>query len=236
MSIYSDAYLPRQGELIDQIGNFDTERMVLFDETRAADALIARNRFRDFSNAYLAIAGKSEAHGFVNEKNETISYVKFSNDRSTAYNIRTYITKDENGAFHLVKTADSPEAKDHIANLSKTAEKLEELYADSRFSINNCTLYDCSKEPCHTGMPESAEFAFLQGTTMEEELDRYLERGEYEKAAEQIGEVLDEIRMEKRCSEFQMTEEFKQVFGIQELPKGLKALEVSDIDLIMPII
>ena len=133
-----------------------------------------------------------------------------------------------------MKTADSPEAKDHIANLSKTAEKLEELYADSRFSINNCTLYDCSKEPCHTGMPESAEFAFLQGTTMEEELDRYLERGEYEKAAEQIGEVLDEIRMEKRCSEFQMTEEFKQVFGIQELPKGLKALEVSDIDLIMP--
>lgn len=234
MSIYSDAYLPRQGELIDQIGNFDTERMVLFDETKAADALIARNRFRDFSNAYLAIAGKSEAHGFVNEKNETISYVKFSNDRGAAYNIRTYITKDENGAFHLVKTADSSEAKGHIANLSKTAEKLKELYADSRFSINTCTLCGRSEGACHTGKPEGAEFAFLQGYTMEEELDRYLERGEYERAAEQIGEVLDEIRMEKRCREFQMTEEFKQVFGTQELPKGLKALEVSDIDLIMP--
>ena len=138
MSIYSDEYLPKQGELIDQIGNFDAERMVLFDEAKAADALIARGRFQDFSSAYLIAAGKTSLEAFVNERNETISYVKFSNDRGAAHNIRTYITKSPDGAFHLMKTADSPRAEAHIANLSKTAEKLEELYADSRFLVNSC--------------------------------------------------------------------------------------------------
>lgn len=223
MSIYSDEYLPKQGELIDQIGNFDEERMILFDETKAADALIARNQFQDFSNAYLVVAGKTALQTFVNDKNETISYVKFSNDRGIAHNIRTYITRSSDGAFHLTKTADAPWAEAHIANLSKTAKKLQELYAGSRFLINSCK---------NSGA--GAELAFLQGHTMEEELDHYLEQGEYQKASEKIMEVLEEIRLEKHCQTFQMTEEFKQVFGMPELPEGLKSLKVSDIDLIMP--
>ncbi len=223
MNIYSDEYLPKQGELIDQIGNFDAERMILFDETKAADALIARNQFQDFSNAYLVVAGKSVFGTFVNEKKEEISYVKFSNDRGASHNIRTYITRDSDGAFHLLKTADTPRAKPHIANLSKTAEKLQELYAGSRFLINSCK-----------NSAEGAELAFLQGHTMEEELDHYLEQGEHQKASEKIMEVLEEIRLNKRCRDFQITEEFKRVFGEPDLPEVLNALEVSDIDLIMP--
>lgn len=222
MSVYSDEYLPKQGELIDQIGNFDAERMILFDETKAADALIARDQFRNFSNAFFVAAGKSGAQTFADEKNETISYVKFSNDRGIDHNIRTYITRDADGRFHLRKIADSPKAGRHIANLSKTAEKLKELYADSRFTINSCTECD-----------EGAEFAFLQGRTMEEELDRYLEQGEYETAFARILETLDEIRLDQKGIPFQMTEEFQRVFGAQTLPEGMLALPVSDIDLIM---
>ena len=89
MSIYSDDYLPKQGELIDQIGNFDSDRLVLFDEAKAADAAIARGKFKEFSNAYLAVCGKKEAEAVVNQQNERIAFVKFSNDRGTIHNIRT---------------------------------------------------------------------------------------------------------------------------------------------------
>lgn len=223
MSVYSDGYLPKRGELIDQIGNFDSERLALFDEAKAMDAALARGKFQDFSNSFLVAAGKSDAARLTNSRGEQISYVKFSNDRGDAHKIRTYITVSEDGKSHLRKMADCGEAEGHIAGLRTTAEKLKELYEGSRLSINAC-------KPCADGM----ELEFLQGHTMEEELDRLIGRGEYEKATEKMLGVLEEIRSCKGMSEFQVTEEFRKIFGEVSLPSGLMAADVSDIDLIMP--
>lgn len=223
MSLYSDDYLPKQGELIDQIGNFEQERLVLFDEAKAADALVARGKFKEFSNSYLVIAGKAEAKPVVNANGEKISFVKFSNDRGKKHNIRTYITKSEDGNYHLLKVADSIEAKAQIEHLAKTAQLLEELYADSRFAINTCMT-----------RTEGAELEFLKGHTMEEALDGMLEQGRYEEAAKKMEEVFAEIRSCKNMQVFQMTEAFKEVFGNAELPEGLMAVPVGDIDMIMP--
>lgn len=57
--------------------------------------------------------------------------------------------------------------------------------------------------------------------------------GKLQKAKETIFEVLNEIRSCKTVKEFQMTEEFQEVFGRAELPDGLTAADASDIDLIM---
>lgn len=140
MSIYSDRYLPKAGELIDQVGNFEAERLVLFDEAKAADALIARGRFPEFSSSYLVVAGKTAACPVVNWAGEEILYVKFSNDRGLSHNIRTYITKSADGKRHLIKKADTVAAAAQVAHLQATAKRLEELYADSRFAINACRM------------------------------------------------------------------------------------------------
>ncbi len=223
MSIYSDDYLPKRGELIDQIGNFDTERLVLFDETKAADALIARGKFQEFSNSYLIVAGREQAEQIANDNGETISYVKFSNDRGKSHNIRTYITKSADGKQHLWKVPDTQAAAAQISNLKKTEQILSCLYADSRFSMNACEDHAAG-----------AELAFLQGHTMEEELDSLLDEGGQEKAADRIFEVLEEIRSCKDMQEFQLTEGFQRVFGNPKLPAGLMAVPIGDIDMIMP--
>lgn len=56
MTIYSDAYLPKSGELKNFISNFDRERMVLFDEGRAMESMTEGGLFPIFSNSYLVIA------------------------------------------------------------------------------------------------------------------------------------------------------------------------------------
>lgn len=223
MSIYSDDYLPKQGELIDQTGNFDSDRLVLFDEAKAADAAIARGKFKEFSNAYLAVCGKKEAEAVVNQQNEQIAFVKFSNDRGTIHNIRTYITRSEDGRMHLWKVPDTKEADGQILNLKKTEEALTRLYADSRFSMNTCMQQS-----------DGMELAFLMGHTLEEELDTLLDKGEPQAAVERMFEVIGEIRSCKEIQTFQMTEEFEKVFGSITLPEGLSAVPVSDIDMIMP--
>lgn len=222
-SIYSDDYLPRQGELIDQIGNFDAERLVLFDEAKAADALVARGKFVDFSSSYLIAAGKRKSEPIKNDAGETISFVKFSNDRGKAHNIQTQITKSDDGRFHLLKMADGEAAKGQIENLKKTCPVLKELYADAGFRVNHCL----ERENC-------AELEFLSGHTMEEELDLLLEQGEYEQASKRLTGVLEEIRSCKNTAEFRMTQEFQAVFGNPHLPEGLMAAPCSDIDMILP--
>lgn len=54
-SIYSDEYLPKKGELDNNIRNFDAERLGLFDEEKVFDELIDNNLFPYFSNSFLVV-------------------------------------------------------------------------------------------------------------------------------------------------------------------------------------
>lgn len=53
LSIYSDRYLPKQGELTISACNYDRARMQLFDEAKVGDTIIANNLFPQFSNSFL---------------------------------------------------------------------------------------------------------------------------------------------------------------------------------------
>ncbi len=223
MSIYSDDYLPKPGELIDQIGNFDAERLVLFDESKAMDAVIARGRFFEFSNSYLVIAGSKTSACCTNERGETISFVKFSNDRGKQHNICTLVTKSADKRFHLLKTAYGKEALPQIENLKQSYHALKELYEGTKISVNAYRERECG-----------IELEFLNGHTLEEELDLLLEQGKLETAYLKMSDVFEVIRSCKHQKEFEMTEEFCRVFGNRKLPSGLKAAPVCDIDFIMP--
>lgn len=56
-TIYSDDYLPKAGELNNNLRNFDNERIIAFDEKKAFDNIIENGLFAQFSNSYLVIAG-----------------------------------------------------------------------------------------------------------------------------------------------------------------------------------
>lgn len=51
--IYSDAWLPGEGELMDNRRNFEGDRLQLFDERKVYDTLLREGVFQTFSNSYL---------------------------------------------------------------------------------------------------------------------------------------------------------------------------------------
>lgn len=60
VSIYSDEYLPKIGELNKNMNNLDQERIVLFDEARVFDNIIRDGLFPEYTNSFLIIAGQGE--------------------------------------------------------------------------------------------------------------------------------------------------------------------------------
>lgn len=60
LAIYSDEYLPKKGELHNNMCNMDWQRFLLFDETRAYDSLVEQGQFPEFSNSFLVILERVE--------------------------------------------------------------------------------------------------------------------------------------------------------------------------------
>lgn len=56
--IYSDNHLPKEGELIHNMRNFDQNRLALFDETKVYDSLINNHLFQLFSNSFIIVLEK----------------------------------------------------------------------------------------------------------------------------------------------------------------------------------
>ncbi|MDE6903867.1 MAG: hypothetical protein K2P76_02785 [Lachnospiraceae bacterium] len=222
MSIYSDEYQPKTGELSDQVGNFDEERLTMFDETRAGDTLIEEGLFPRFSNSFLLSAGQGDV-SLKNQKEEEILFVKFSNDRSREYNIKTFITKSAEGKRHLIKMPDNTLARSHTEGIAKAYRELSSLFADSRLLVNR-----------YKGREEGLELEYLLGQTLEEQADMRLETGEEEKAVQLILQAAEEIRKCREQEIFSVTEGFSRVFGDVPLPAGLMAAPFNDIDAILP--
>lgn len=55
MTIYSDEYLPKVGELNNNSNNFDADRIVTFDESKVFDTIINEGKFPEYSNSFLVI-------------------------------------------------------------------------------------------------------------------------------------------------------------------------------------
>jgi 2-polyprenyl-3-methyl-5-hydroxy-6-metoxy-1,4-benzoquinol methylase len=53
--IYSDEYLPKKGELNNNMRNFDKQRMKLYDEGAVFDSIIEEGLFPEFANSFLII-------------------------------------------------------------------------------------------------------------------------------------------------------------------------------------
>ena len=158
-TIYSDEYLPKKGELHDNIRNFDRERMLLMDETKVFDTILEEEEFPLFSNSYLVVIGPGMPQKMV----------KYSNDRDDCYGICTTIEEDGNGLF-VTKRAVTEEATEHINNIEKAYEALSKRFAGSEIAFNRCSRIS----------EDTLRFEFLKGRPLEELLDYCIDTGDRE--------------------------------------------------------
>lgn len=158
-TIYSDKRLPNQGELTNNMRNFDRDRMVLFNEKYVFDGIIKDGLFDDFSNSYLVVIGKEPQ----------LTYVKYSNDRAGEYALRTELWESAEKKV-IRKVPLSKEAEAHIRKMEESYRKLLKRYEGSALSVNPCVIREGEDGGCY------AEFPFEEGTTLEQLLDDCLEK------------------------------------------------------------
>lgn len=214
MSIHSDQWLPKVGELRDIHYNFDRNRLKLFDETRTIDQLIENDLYPWYANSYLFVASLKEAR----EENSRCIFSKFSNDRSDTFSIRTDIVS-ENGTKKVYKRPESEVGKKHLDNIVMHCEKLSELYKNTPICVNKCKKLD-----------EGIELEYLQGETLEEVLDDLVQKKEYEKVWETLDRYIDVLRKTGKLEKFQYTEAFINVFGKVDLPDNIDSCSYMNID------
>lgn len=231
-TLYSDGYLPKQGELSNNLRNFDRDRMMLFDEKKVFDTLIEEGLFPLYSNSYLVVIG---------EKPDTL-YVKYSNDRRRQYQIRTEILpvslmgmEGRRGMFEVA--GDYPpaqivvrkyplykEAGDHIRDIETSYKKLRERFARSELKINCCKLVDTEEDV----KSPYVELEFVPGVTLSELLDACLERDDTEgfmKLFQKYLKILD-YRSEMPVADFDMI--FSNILvGAKDAGKPFDGLENS---------
>lgn len=195
-TVYSDDYLPKQGELSNNKRNFDRDRMQLFDEKKVYDSILNDGLFPLYSNSYMVIIGKEL----------DVKYAKYSNDRQVEYQICTEILKQKESLFPFIvrKRPLTDSAESHIRNIEIAYKKLKERYSGSELKINRCKLVEDAVKN-EDAMPESAlqekdtekvyvELEYIEGCTLAELMDACLVRDDtdgFMKLFDKYCELLD---------------------------------------------
>ncbi len=212
MALYSDEWLPKAGELNRNLRNFEGERLVLFEEEKVYDKLIADGRFSEFSNAYLCVIGPKT-------KEQTV-FVKYSNDRAKEFALRTDIVKKITD-YKVRKIPIGEEARAHVQRMKHWEEVLTPLCWRHQIGVNRCVLEG-----------DGACFEYLKGSTLEERLDTLRRQKDY---AGLTSEILRFQRLltETLASEaipFVKSETFVQMFGNPEFTKAYKGAPCNNLD------
>ena len=188
-TLYSDRRLPKRGELSDNTRNFDRDRIQLFDEKRVFDTVLQEGQFPLFSNSYMLLLGPDLSE----------EYVKYSNDRKEAFQIKTLQRDMRNGKI-IEKHPLSKAAWEHIETTVLAYQKLADRYQDSLLAVNECEL-----DRRADGTPY-IKIKFLKGKTLEEILDERLRKKDLEGFHSLFDEYLKRISWgeEKEIADYDM--------------------------------
>jgi SAM-dependent methyltransferase len=172
--LHSDYYLPKFGELQDNVRNFDRDRLVLFNEKHAYEELVKDGMYADFANSFEVIIGP----GF-----DTI-YSKYSNDRVDEFKIRTDIAIDRAGRKVIRKHPLTEAAREHVFSIRDAYAGLLEKYKGGDFEINDCQIDE--KNGC-------AIFSFVNGVPLASLLDECIDRDDMEGFTALLNEYMRRI-------------------------------------------
>ena len=177
--VYSDKYLPKKGELSNNLRNFDRNRLITFDEKLVFDQIIEEGQFPMFSNSYLLLIG--------NELD--LVYCKMSNDRAKPWAIKTAIYENAFGEIRVEKTPDTKAANAHIESTYQAYQKLSKRYEGTKVVM----------DPCEKNQ-NTLIFKYCKGKTLEELLDECLENADVEKFKDYIDEYITWLNYGRECN------------------------------------
>ncbi|MCR5675575.1 MAG: class I SAM-dependent methyltransferase [Lachnospiraceae bacterium] len=173
--LYSDQYLPRASDLLDNVYNFDMDRLVLFNEKHAYEGLIRDGLYPTFANSFELVIGP----GFP-----TI-FSKYSGDRAEEFRIRTDITINAAGRRMIEKHPLTEAAVEHVKGMQSAYTALSNRFRGGDLEINACQLDS-------TGTV--ANFPFVQGIPLSELLDYCLFKDDMDNFRRLFSEYLRRIR------------------------------------------
>lgn len=166
--------------------------------------------------------GKESVSQEKQEEPGQIIYVKHSNERDPRFAIRTEIYEDGSGKRTVRKVAETPAAEAHISRIHKSYQLLKGLYRNTAIEMNRCWKGN-----------GYVTLEYVTGTTLEEMLDALLENQQTDQLWETLNSYLDVIRSAGEDRKFFVkTDRFREVFGDPELPAGLRATDVANVDCI----
>lgn len=147
-----------------------------------------------------------------------IIYVKHSNERAAEFSVRTVIAEDKSSRI-VEKFPETEQARAHLKSVCLWSQRLAEQYENTRIVVNRCEETE-----------EGIRLEYVQGKTLEECLDGFLEEGDKEGFLGLLAEYFDILRPLHTEQEFYLTEEFQRVFGQIEFEEGIRCGRISNID------
>lgn len=200
VSIYSDEYLPKTGDLTRVIPAYDYPKYHLTDMGEGFNAVCADGLFDLYANSYLVFWSKDA--GQLHHEEDRI-FIKYNKTRREIFQIKTCICRRGAGRERYVeKSALSLDGIGHIWSFEEKYQALER---------QNRALH--VTRPVFCQQRNAVTFEFLQGRTWAEELGEQLNSGK--PPVETIRLALEQIfqAAPKFKSTFTLTEEFMEVFG-----------------------
>ena len=211
--VYSDEITPGKGEWDRNWQNFDAERAFLFDERLAADTLSEAGALTLFANSFLVKLTRGSA-----KPAERVLFAKISAERKPEFRQATIIC-EAGGEKKVRKVPVMEAAREHIS-------KMEERY---RMLIKKLDgKAEIWPVPCIIREDGAAEFPYQEAESLQ---DRLREAGSSEAFSDILRDFYEKLQRAYGTEPFQVSEAFSAIFGTPELPEGLTALKITDLDL-----
>ena len=235
-TIYSDEMLPGEGELNTNLRNFDNDRVVLFDETKAFDSIIEEGNFDYFANSYMMIVSKDDLY---NTFKVVPTFAKYANERQEDLRVVTVLYRDKDNIDYVYKCAGNNASNKHIKKISENYERLNEQSkkTNSRFQPNKCQ-YIKGKEPvplvagATSKAIDTVSFEYLSGKSMESYIFELADQEKYDEILSLIQIYYDEMVTYTGKIPFYQTKQFNEVFGNHNFDSTYTGSAGSDFDLI----
>lgn len=208
-SIYSDAYMPRIGDIRIWGENYNGTRIALYNEGIVFDQVCEDQKFDYFSNSFLVIC---------NEQDERISYIHYTSTRNKEYQTKTVIIdkKDVEKSYLNVcarKYDIFVNMEEHFAVLQKEFPNIEYLRPEVK--------------------KEALTYPYIKGDSLERKLTQKLHNTE--KLIAELKTVIDRYFTvnDDYLLEFVPTDRYVDFFGGRYVKTKEKALKITNIDMLL---
>ena len=183
--VFSDDFLPDIGQLPEMSPNYDSERMLLFNESAAFDNIMLNKQFDFFANSFLLFCNNTG-------KSPSTVYSKYNRERLPKFQIETTIYKDEECQKAKKKPLTS-EARGHISCLYKNYSLLKDYYGVMKVA-----------KACYEN--DSIIFDYVNGKSLDKVLFSYLINRKYNDFYGLLDRFVECVRTSDR-SDYQLESE-----------------------------